>query len=281
MLKDSKSLEISCYVIGAGAFGVFFRWMQLQLAYENGLPGKSVWHAFVLLLIAASAAVFYYFIRNFEKAGLTVPGSFFEALSNKGRLFTVLRWLFGGILCAGSIMLFLTSELDANVTFLRVLSGFGLLCGISYPLLLSCANRPHAVSNTTVTLLAILPLFFICTWLLTSYKQNSINPIIWNYVLEVLTLIVVMLAFFRIAGFAYGVPDPKKCMFTCMLGAMLSLMSLADSRYLAQQIMFFAIALMLAMYNWIMIANLKTRKESAEQEQDDPEEDESPVERLQ
>ena len=98
MLKDSKSLEISCYVIGAGAFGVFFRWMQLQLAYENGLPGKSVWHAFVLLLIAASAAVFYYFIRNFEKAGLTVPGSFFEALSNKGRLFTVLRWLFGGIL---------------------------------------------------------------------------------------------------------------------------------------------------------------------------------------
>ena len=90
-----------------------------------------------------------------------------------------------------------------------------------------------------------------------------------------------MLAFFRIAGFAYGVPDPKKCMFTCMLGAMLSLMSLADSRYLAQQIMFFAIALMLAMYNWIMIANLKTRKESAEQEQDDPEEDESPVERLQ
>ena len=195
MLKDSKSLEISCYVIGAGAFGVFFRWMQLQLAYENGLPGKSVWHAFVLLLIAASAAVFYYFIRNFEKAGLTVPGSFFEALSNKGRLFTVLRWLFGGILCAGSIMLFLTSELDANVTFLRVLSGFGLLCGISYPLLLSCANRPHAVSNTTVTLLAILPLFFICTWLLTSYKQNSINPIIWNYVLEVLTLIVVMLAF--------------------------------------------------------------------------------------
>ena len=40
MLKDSKSLETCCYIIGAGAFGIFFRWMQLQLAIENGLPEK-------------------------------------------------------------------------------------------------------------------------------------------------------------------------------------------------------------------------------------------------
>ena len=281
MLKDSKSLEISCYVIGAGAFGVFFRWMQLQLAYDNGLPGKSVWHALVLLLIFASAAVFWYFVRSFEKAGLSVPTDFYEALSNKGKLFTILRWLFGGILCLGSVLLFMTSELDANVTFLRVLSGFGLLSGIAFPLLLSCANRPHATKKSTVTLLSILPLFFLCTWLLTSYKQNSINPIIWNYVLEILTLIVVMLAFFRIAGFAYGVPDAKKCMFLCMLGAMLCLMSLADSRYLAQQVMFFALALMLTMVNWIFIANLRKAEKNAKREAE-PEEDgeDSPVERL-
>ena len=85
MLKDSKSLETCCYVIGAGAFGIFFRWMQLQLAFDNGLPGKSVWHFFVLLLIAASAAVFWYFIRKFEKAGLSLSGNFFEALSNGGK----------------------------------------------------------------------------------------------------------------------------------------------------------------------------------------------------
>ena len=137
MLKDSKALETCCYVIGAGAFGIFFRWMQLQLAFDNGLPGKSVWHFFVLLLIAASAAVFWYFIRKFEKAGLSLSGNFFEALSNGGKVYTVLRWALGGILCAGSVLLFMGSELDANVTFLRVLAGFGLLSGISFPLLLS------------------------------------------------------------------------------------------------------------------------------------------------
>ena len=279
MLKDSKSLETCCYVIGAGAFGIFFRWMQLQLAFENGLPEKNVWNFFVLLLIAASAAVFWYFIRKFEKAGLSLSGNFVEAFSNSGKLYTILRWLFGVILCAGSVLLFLRSELDANVTFLRVLSGFGLLSGIAFPLLLSCANRPHAVKNSTITLLAIFPLFFFATWLLTSYKQNSINPIIWLYAIEVLTLIVDMLAFFRIAGFAYGVPDAKRTMFNCMLGAMLSLMSLADNRYLGQQVMFLAVALMFIMVVWIMIANLGVPEESSEPVRADDEED-SPVERL-
>ena len=278
MLKDSKSLETCCYVIGAGAFGVFFRWMQLQLAFDNGLPGKSVWHIFVLLLIAASAAVFWYFIRKFEKEGLVLSGNFFEALSNSGKLYMILRWLFGVILCAGSVLLFMSTELDANVTFLRVLSGFGLLSGISFPLLLSCANRPHAVKNSTITLLSIIPLFFFSTWLLTSYKQNSINPIVWNYTIEVLTLIVDMLAFFRIAGFAYGVPDTKKTMFNCMLGAMLSLMSLADNRYLAQQVMFLAIGLMLTMVVWIMIANLRVPEKPFEPIREYDEEE--PVERL-
>ena len=278
MLKDSKSLETCCYVIGAGAFGVFFRWMQLQLAFDNGLPGKSVWHIFVLLLIAASAAVFWYFIRKFEKEGLVLSGNFFEALRNSGKLYMILRWLFGVILCAGSVLLFMSTELDANVTFLRVLSGFGLLSGISFPLLLSCANRPHAVKNSTITLLSIIPLFFFSTWLLTSYKQNSINPIVWNYTIEVLTLIVDMLAFFRIAGFAYGVPDAKKTMFNCMLGAMLSLMSLADNRYLAQQVMFLAIGLMLTMVVWIMIANLRVPEKPFEPIREYDEEE--PVERL-
>ena len=36
---QKRVMEISCYVAGAGAFGVFLRWMQDQLAFnEFGLP---------------------------------------------------------------------------------------------------------------------------------------------------------------------------------------------------------------------------------------------------
>ena len=106
MIKDSRALEISCYVLGAGAFGVFFRWMQLQLAYDNGLPGKSVWHFFVILLIAAGAVVFQFFIRKQSREHLTVPTDFFAALHNDGKLYTVIRWGIGLIMVAGSALLF-------------------------------------------------------------------------------------------------------------------------------------------------------------------------------
>ena len=32
---QKKSLEITCYVAGAGAFGVFLRWLQDQLAFDE------------------------------------------------------------------------------------------------------------------------------------------------------------------------------------------------------------------------------------------------------
>ena len=271
MLKDSKPLEVSCYALGAGAFGVFFPCMQLQLAYNSeGLPGKSVWNFFVVLLIAACAGIFWYFVRRNEKAGLAVPDDFFTALSNPGKLHALFRWGIGVIMVAGSLLLFLTCELDMNATFLRVLSVFGAITGICFPFLLVCANKPHVTKNGTITLLSFLPLLFFATWLLTSYKQNSINPIAWDYVVEVLTIIVDLFAFFRIAGFAYGVPDAKKSMFLCMWGAMLSLMCLADNRYLGQQVMFFATALMLTMYNWILFANLvpAPKKAPAKEEPD-------------
>ena len=48
--SGKKSLELICYIAGAGAFGVFLRWMQLQLAFnELGLPEKSRVHAVLIL----------------------------------------------------------------------------------------------------------------------------------------------------------------------------------------------------------------------------------------
>ena len=45
-----KSLELCCYVIGGGAFSVFLRWLQNQLAFnELGLPEKSSLHVFLVL----------------------------------------------------------------------------------------------------------------------------------------------------------------------------------------------------------------------------------------
>ena len=48
--SGKKSLELACYIGGAGAFGVFLRWLQLQLAFnELGLPDPSAFHVGLIL----------------------------------------------------------------------------------------------------------------------------------------------------------------------------------------------------------------------------------------
>ena len=69
-----KPLEISCYVAGAGAFGVFFRWLQDQLAFdENGLNEHSVFNLLVPAMVIASALVFRHFIRAMQDKRIAPP----------------------------------------------------------------------------------------------------------------------------------------------------------------------------------------------------------------
>ena len=55
------ALKLDCYVLGASAFGVFIRWLQLQIAFDdNGLCGSSSLNVAVVLIVLAAAAVFYH-----------------------------------------------------------------------------------------------------------------------------------------------------------------------------------------------------------------------------
>lgn len=257
MLRDSKSLEISCYIVGAGAFGIFFRWMQLQLAYnESGLPDSSVWNVLLPALVLIMILVFRKFVAKFRSDGCYLPEDFFTALANNGKLFGFFRWMIGIVMIAGSALLLVTCETDKNAMFLRILGILGLLSGISFPILLTTANKPHVGNRSTLSLLSLMPILMFAFWLVTCYKENSINPIGWDYAVELAAIIFALVAFFRVAGFVYGVPDEYKSMLFCMLGGMMCITTAADSRNMGEQIMFVAAAMMLIMYNWIMVANL-------------------------
>ena len=258
MLKDSKALELSCYVIGAGAFSIFVRWMQLQLAYnEEQLVDPSFWNVMIVVLVLASAFMFYRFVKQFRDAYMYLPDSFCDALENKGPFYSIACYACGILMILGALVLFMTSETDKNRIFMIILSILGVGTGISFIFLLKSANKPHASSKAFSTFLSTIPIVFWAFWLLLCYKENSINPVVWDFIPEVAGLIVAMLAFFRLAGFAYEIRSDWKCMFLCQLASMLCFMQLADERNFGEQIMFAAAALMLILLNWIMISNLR------------------------
>ena len=253
---QKKILEISCYIAGAGAFGVFLRWLQDQLAFNDaGLPEKSALHVLVVLYIAVCAFVFFRFVKGYRKAGLALPEDFFAAFAHEGKLYSLLRWVFGLVTAAGGVLLLSTSELDKYAGMLQILSVAAIVAGLCFPLLMTAAGKPGR-NLTPLCLLAFAPILLFANWLIYCYRANSINPLVWSYVLEVFTVIACMLAFFRLAGFPFQNPAPERCLFDAMFAAMLCLMSLADERYMGMQLILLGTALTLMYENWVMVCNL-------------------------
>ncbi|MBQ3480955.1 MAG: hypothetical protein IJQ43_00580 [Oscillospiraceae bacterium] len=258
MQKDA--LEKTCYVGGAGAFGVFIRWLQTQVAFnDEGLPDPSVFNVLVPVAILAAGAVFFFFVKRWRERRYYLPSAFTKALRNDGLIYGALRWFLGALMCIGAIALFASCEADKNVGFYRVLAALGLLAGASFPFILREANEDEPRLKL-VCALSAAPMLLFAFWLVTCYKINSINGIVWAYGVEVVACCFLLLAFFRVAGFAYSSADAWHSLFFCMFAAFLAIVCLADERYMGMQLMLLAAAGMLMLYNWIMISNLKRKK---------------------
>ena len=258
MQKDA--LEKACYVAGAGAFGVFLRWLQTQVAYnDEGLPDASFLNFLVPLAIVAAGIVFFVFVRRWKTTRCYLPGAFNKALENDALLYAVVRWFCGALMALGAIWLFAASEADRDAGFYRVLSVLGLLAGASFPFILGEANMTEP-RRKWVCVASLFPMLLYAFWLVTCYKVNAINGVLWHYAVEVVACCVILVAFFRVAGFAYSASDAWNSLFFCMFGAFLAIVCLADGRYMGQQLMLLATALMLMLCNWIMIKNLRRRK---------------------
>ena len=138
------ALKLDCYVLGASAFGVFIRWLQLQIAFDdNGLCGSSSLNVAVVLIVLAAAAVFYRFIKRMKAQQFVPPAAPHEALANTGRLFSILRWVIGGMMCLGALVLAMSCETDEEVVFLLILAGLALLSGVAFPLLMKKVSDPN------------------------------------------------------------------------------------------------------------------------------------------
>ena len=257
-----KPLEITCYTAGAGAFGVFFRWLQVQLAFdENGLNEKSFFNILVPLLVVASALLFRHFVEQMRMRHIAVPEDFCHALYNPGKLFAVLRWTAGLVMIAGAALLLVSSEADPNAKMIRILCALAALSGLAFPFVLGQANYDSFGHQGLVRLGATLPVILFAFWLVLSYVQNTLNSVPWSFAVEMLAIICAMLSFFRTSGYAYHVPNGYKALFAVMLGAATSIMALADERYMGMQLIFVAAAGMQLLYVWIFVRNLEKQKE--------------------
>ena len=266
---QKKSLEVSCYVCGAGAFGVFFRWLQDQMAFDDaGLAERSVFNYLVPLLILAAALLFNRFIEQAKSEKLYIPRDYCQALRNEGKLYTLARWVCGLVMVLGGVLLVSSCETDKDAKLMFILAGLAIASGLCYPLLLGSANDKYGKLRhpTLASAGATLPVLMFALWLIICYKQNALNSVLWSYLIEMASVIVALLAFFRAAGFAFGAVKSWPTLFNIMLGVMMCIMSLADERYMGMHVIMLGAALQLLMYEWVLIMNMQKKAPKPKEE---------------
>ena len=257
---QKEALEKILYAGAGGAFGVFVRWLQLQVAFnDEGLPDASVFNVLVPLVILAAAVLFFVFIRRWVDGRYYLSSDYEKALANDGMIYTILRRVLGGLMILGALLLFAKSETDRNAVWYRILAALGVLAGAGYPVALAEAGREKP-RMALACAASTMPVLLCAFWLLTCYKVNAINGVVWAYGVEIVAVGCMMLGFFRAAGFAYGSPNGWQAVYFCLFGSFLAIVTLADDRYMGMQIMLLAAAGMLLLYSWIMICNFRRRK---------------------
>ena len=278
---QNRSLENTVYVLAAGAFGVFIRWLQLQLAFdEKGLCGPSVFNVIVPVFLLVVAWVLRRRIRQMLEE-LVLPEEYGAALENKGKLYAFLRWMLGAMMAAGGALVIRGSEVEKQVVMLRILGGLAILTGICFPIYLGWANRElKPRRRTLLCLLALAPILLFALWLVYDYMSNAINSVVWGFLIEVLTVSTLMLAFFRLAGFAYEQVQPKKTLFWMQFGVFMSLTVLADSRSMGMQIVLLTAGLMLALADFILLKRLREKSEEERAADQKPTPFDGGIERL-
>lgn len=281
MLKNNKkandALIMLCYVCALGAFGAFFRWLQMQVARdsETGMINPSILN-FILPAIIITAAVILWLRTKKLTDGQTVfPTGMSEALRGLSLMYIIFAWVIAGIAVLGGILTLISASLDSLRTMYIIIAVLAMLSGLSFPLICS-ASRSH-YSPSLVSVFMTIPILMYCVWLIACYKANANNPNVWMFAVEIIAVCCIILALFYVAGYAFGRPDPKKACYLSLLAAFMCITTLSDSRYMGLELIILATAGMLLMYGWLIVKN-RCAKEDLPPEPEKPEQPEPSTE---
>ena len=254
-------LETSLFLLGAGAFGFFFRWIQLEAGFnDDNLPDPSIWNWILPLSVLALAWYYRRIVRSYADAPAYLPNGLKETLGFGCRypiLYDAPRYLAAVLIGAGSIVLIATTMLDKSAMFWRATAVFGILTAIALPLIQNEANHHiRHVSGGVLRTLSVFPILLMAVWLVTCYQTNATNSIVWSYVVDVAVICSCMMLFFRLAGIFYGQQESEKLQFWIMVSSYLCFTALADSRNLGLAMILLGLGLECLVFNWVTVANL-------------------------
>lgn len=255
----SQAYKITGFAAVMGALGFMLRWLQGMRIYDEatGLADRSaginVWVIVLLVGTLAALAVWSVLLRKYE------PVRDHKALVGKSFLYRLIGRVAGGLLAlAGFWLLFAAGRYE--MPFMqRMLAAFEIFGGVSAILLAAHADASGQVKTRRVA--AVLLVLCGCMFMVTVYRENAANPVLWEFAPEILALCAATLALYYTAGYQFGQAKPFCGIFFCHAGLFLCMLCVTDMGLSPQAAAYAALALLLGMQGFVQTANL-SRKES-------------------
>lgn len=110
--------------------------------------------------------------------------------------------------------------------------------------------------------LSLIPVLFMCFWLIFVYRDNAANPVVLGYAYHVLAIITSALGFYFTAGFGYGRSKHGRAAFFYLAAIFFCFVTLADDHYFMIRAIFGVIIAINVVYLFRLLRNLKSRADA-------------------
>jgi len=256
MQREAWTYSMTATVLGA--FGVLLRWLQCEIIFDDvtGLPIKNapVSYFLVLFLLAVAAGLWWLSGRMSVRRSSQEPE---EALSQPNREVGVLLGVAAAAVAVGAIWMFL-KEIN---TLMRVTALLGLL---SAPVLAMMPSLPRW--GGFGALLSLIPVVFFSLWIVMFYKENAVNPIVWEYGVQMLAIAAGLLAAYRLCGYLFYRINARRTVFSCALALTVCLTVLMDQASMGERIMFAGWGIGYGTLCWVLLNNFLPADGTEEEE---------------
>lgn len=218
-----------------GVAGAFFRERQMATGFDSdGLAVYgNIWAILLAVLSAVAAVLFILFLFKLKTAG-PVDGA---EIGVRTPVYPVVCGVASAfLLAAGMIGLIEYIRFETDILRNLLLSAFAVITALCTASVSLVIYKGKDMKNTGI--ISTLPVFFMCFWLIVAYREHAANPVIYDYVYQMLAIICGTMGFFYSAGFVFGKNKPARAVFFMLMSVFFSLVIIAETQTIAD-IMFF------------------------------------------
>lgn len=146
----------------------------------------------------------------------------------------------------------------------RILSALRIVLGIgALPCVFLWARALFRGEGGKENLAVLEPCLLYCVWLISTYQTRSADPVVQDYLYEVLAIVTSLLGLYFIAGHAFGNGKPRQALFFSLAGTYFSLVTLADGYPLTDSFRYLFAALYLTAHAALILNHPPVEEQDA------------------